>query len=1384
MMRIKRVGHVSIFLLLAFCSITVAQRMNECELGSHDCPEHSKCIDKSLGYTCSCKRGFEEKTIDGAMGCVDVDECRRDEGICTTSSHCVNSVGSFQCECDEGFDRPDYGLPCEDVNECELGLHNCHPHAKCRNIPGRFKCKCEYPLLGNGTHCIESDCVGWHQTGGCRRGGPPEPDRNEDCDTVIENGRSGYCECEMGRKAGMSDCYHFPFTCREMCLEEASNARRSPDCLRFRRTADCDPNGPLVVGGDRTCSESIPGGVSGFCECEGGLLVSRVGCAHSPFVCDHACKAHVFNVTLADPDYDVFEGRDSVELADIGEDALRAKSKELHDPDAALKKIREQVAELEAEMRNFMDAAHALAVIRNKQSSLVGDLIEKHEALLPNETFAKMLHNVKRIEDDINVLGLQLVQEGGFGGHLGLDLDDADPEVSGAAQKLVSVSRRMYDLTLLLRLTNLDTPNIVSHTLTVMDDLLDIDLKELRRGGRFMVQSESRVGRCMTRDVFREMKDLEEKQFDLIYAGCYHQMNSSLAETQVALTTPERIVSETFARQWWLLPSRSSRGDPSWTIKEDKPPAVWGEDKTQDDGGEKSGAGGSGDSGSEGTDEDNEGGHGTEDPNEAARSAKKSGVAALMEMRSDELLSLPRSVVREHLQGVRRWREKFQRILERAEAREERCLSYHIDWGRNMLVPCRQDLYLKERFLGDWQTDRAKWRVLSATGGGGSWKIRRVPKKKKGTTKVFVDVPHCLSNVDPTVLAKCELESRTMLFATPVHDEFLLVGRFKEKPPSVEAVDEEDGFDLGIDLVVGDRGVEDDEASSSSDESAGWHFVDVYFLCDETTQGHAWWSSLDEVLYLCDGDAWVHGNEENLELSSLVDGELQHVLRSDMAVSFADSLQDKSEKFPKLTTWQECRYRPEDYYFASLAGAGEEEGRGMTRMERIEDLHVRIDYVWRQYNTLMESVEEVTNIATRVNELSSDLMMRVDEMANRQYKIRGMLRSLSASLSDFEVAQAIKVRGDYERSPLPRQSFLAADVIPADSDVIQMPQEESMRMLSLQLYVLMMQYEAEKIRRITHLTVKVNTKRVHECSASFDSGTFLIRHGSPDGPCLRSIYTPTEGPGKGVDISECERTEDGTWSGQSSWFLRASGGSKFLLQPAEDWSRCLISFTRTYRTGMYPCAWGKKKWKDIENTQGQWIMKYTNETHSWRLINRWHQMCLNGEHAIEPCDAASSNQQFYITPIEYEKMRVGIAPPLQMITEEMYRPRNLSHPMLPPPEMSEAERVEQSAYPVDQLLDEIIEVPEEVAAELSEEERERARAEGSELSLPYTYDDDDYVEDEIWDEASDIEAEGVLWAEIKCSEQNEGVFWWSRLHSWLFECKEGWWFPAANYMFG
>ena len=193
---------------------------------------------------------------------------------------------------------------------------------------------------------FDGGCVSWRQTGGCDPDGVREPAADKACDLIIDSGASGYCECANGVRVSRVACDHPPFACKVECRLHSAAPRTSEptcsadgtcdpppvgaipptppprtaasttastaastvatagtpspprdqrySCLGWRQTHGCDPDGRRDEHADRACSDMVPAGASGYCECAGALdgrrrRVRLSGCDHAPFECESEC---------------------------------------------------------------------------------------------------------------------------------------------------------------------------------------------------------------------------------------------------------------------------------------------------------------------------------------------------------------------------------------------------------------------------------------------------------------------------------------------------------------------------------------------------------------------------------------------------------------------------------------------------------------------------------------------------------------------------------------------------------------------------------------------------------------------------------------------------------------------------------------------------------------------------------------------------------------------------------------------------------------------------------------------------------------------------------------------------------------------------------------
>ncbi|XP_050679493.1 fibrillin-1-like isoform X1 [Leptidea sinapis] len=158
-------------------------KINECMLRNGICGL-GDCVDKDVGYSCSCWTGAESTLQDGNPTCIDIDECALQ--YCKGGT-CINTPGSFQCKCPPGFDPVENGLRCSDKNECELTDGEMCTNGVCTNIGGGYECTCNpgYESTQTGHACTDVDeCADNPRV--CRRG-------------RCRNTPGGYeCLCEPG----------------------------------------------------------------------------------------------------------------------------------------------------------------------------------------------------------------------------------------------------------------------------------------------------------------------------------------------------------------------------------------------------------------------------------------------------------------------------------------------------------------------------------------------------------------------------------------------------------------------------------------------------------------------------------------------------------------------------------------------------------------------------------------------------------------------------------------------------------------------------------------------------------------------------------------------------------------------------------------------------------------------------------------------------------------------------------------------------------------------------------------------------------------------------------------------------------------------------------
>ena len=116
--------------------------IDECALGTHDCPAYANCHNFAGGYSCACKPGFQEIINNGELTCLDINECLSSLNTCHSDATCANTVGSYECDCDVGFSGD--GHECLDIDECATWeLSQCQENSECVNYAGGYACVCQ-----------------------------------------------------------------------------------------------------------------------------------------------------------------------------------------------------------------------------------------------------------------------------------------------------------------------------------------------------------------------------------------------------------------------------------------------------------------------------------------------------------------------------------------------------------------------------------------------------------------------------------------------------------------------------------------------------------------------------------------------------------------------------------------------------------------------------------------------------------------------------------------------------------------------------------------------------------------------------------------------------------------------------------------------------------------------------------------------------------------------------------------------------------------------------------------------------------------------------------------------------------------------------------------
>ena len=156
-------------------------------------------------------------------------------------------------------------------------------------------------------------CVAFKDTANCDATGTDmHPVGDLTCEDLVPQGQSGYCLCGYYESEGVwtqkkthfVGCSAVAFKCKDMCASAKNHTvpvaptdpTQDAGCQGWRNTGGCSEHGPNEHVNDRTCTQTVPQGDSGYCECshivDGHPVAFNkggVGCGHTTFNCSAVC---------------------------------------------------------------------------------------------------------------------------------------------------------------------------------------------------------------------------------------------------------------------------------------------------------------------------------------------------------------------------------------------------------------------------------------------------------------------------------------------------------------------------------------------------------------------------------------------------------------------------------------------------------------------------------------------------------------------------------------------------------------------------------------------------------------------------------------------------------------------------------------------------------------------------------------------------------------------------------------------------------------------------------------------------------------------------------------------------------------------------------------
>uniref|UniRef100_A0A1I7W654 EGF-like domain-containing protein n=1 Tax=Heterorhabditis bacteriophora TaxID=37862 RepID=A0A1I7W654_HETBA len=125
--------------------------IDECFENKYTCPKNCICKDKTPGYDCVCKQGYERpEGANNTVPCTDINECL-ESNICPDGSICQNTQGSYLCQClPPLIQHGNFDCAYNTTDGCDS---ECVSHSHCLKVMNEksvYNCTCDYGYEGSG----------------------------------------------------------------------------------------------------------------------------------------------------------------------------------------------------------------------------------------------------------------------------------------------------------------------------------------------------------------------------------------------------------------------------------------------------------------------------------------------------------------------------------------------------------------------------------------------------------------------------------------------------------------------------------------------------------------------------------------------------------------------------------------------------------------------------------------------------------------------------------------------------------------------------------------------------------------------------------------------------------------------------------------------------------------------------------------------------------------------------------------------------------------------------------------------------------------------------------------------------------------------------------